>query len=339
MNMQRDPVMRHPRRRQWLLAAAGTLAAAPAAMLAPTALAQTARRVTLLMAGSVRAQPELVQVFRNRLRELGLIEGRDLLLEIRELEGRFDQLPALMREIVRSNPAVIVTHGAVNHAAKAATATIPIVTAITADPVGEGLAASLARPGGNITGNSLMLGLSNEKTVEILHELVPKARRVALLANPTRVSYELSKRIFAAAAAKRRLTPVYAHATRPQDIPEAFASAVAQRSDMLVVAPQDTFTAEPQRVIDLAARHRLPAIYPVDSFVPAGGLVFYGYSNLWFMSNAAEFVDRILKGRKPAELPFEQPTRFELVVNQKTAKALGLKIPHTIMVRADRVIE
>ncbi len=324
--------------RRKLIGALGAAALqAPFAAIAQTTAA--APRVVLLISGSMRTQSERVDTFRKRLRELGYTEGKNLIVELRELDGKVDQLPAIMREIVQSNPAVIVTHGAGIQAARAATSTIPVVTAISGDPVLDGLAVSLARPGGNFTGNTMILSLAFEKNVEILHEIVPKANRVALLANPQRKAYEAGKKLFEAAAARRRLKAVIVHASSPQEIPKAFAEAVAQRADMLVVANNDTFSNAPKLVADLAARHRLPTIYSLDSFVAHGGLVFYGFSSAWLFGNAAVFVDRILKGRKPAELPFEQPTTFEMVVNMKTAKSLGLKIPQTVLIRADRVIE
>ena len=324
--------------RRKLIGALGAMTLqAPFAAIAQTTPA--APRVVLLIAGSVRTQADRVDAFRKRLRELGYTEGKNLILEVRELDGRVDQLPAIMREIVQSNPAVIVTHGAGIQAARAATSTIPVVIAIGGDPVIGGYAVSLARPGGNFTGNAMIQSLVFEKNIEILHEMVPKASRVALLTNPRRAGYEASKKAFEAAAATRHLKTVIVHASGVQEIPKAFAEAVAQRADMLVVAYYDTFAIDPKLVPDLAARHRLPVIYPLDAHIAHGGLVFYGFSSAWLFGNAAVFVDRILKGRKPAELPFEQPTTFEMVVNMKTAKALGLKIPQSVLVRADRVIE
>ena len=315
-----------------------------AALQAPfAAIAQTtpaAPRVVLLIAGSVRTQSDRVDAFRKRLRELGYVEGNNLTLEIRELDGRFDQLPAMMQAIVESKPAVIVLHGAAAaRAARALTSTIPIVLAIIGDPVKEGFAASFARPGGNLTGNSMILGLSVEKTMEILHEIVPRAARAGLLIDPQVPTYEVNKKLFEAAAAKRRLTPVYLHASSLPELPQAFAAGVAQRIDMLVVESLELFTVNPKLIVDLAARHRLPAIYSVDSFVASGALVVYGYNTAHFFANAAVFVDRILKGRKPAELPFEQPTQIDMVLNMKTANSLGLKIPQTVLIRANRVIE
>ncbi len=306
------------------------------------ALAQSAPaapRVVLVIAGSVRTQPERVNAFRTRLRELGYVEGKNLTLEIVELQGRYEQLPAIMAGVVASRPAIIVAHGLGVQAAHAATKTIPIVAAITGDAVQQGIAASLARPGGNVTGNALILSVGAEKTVEIAHELVPAAKRIGHLINPNAGSFGPSKTLFETAAASRRLTPVLLAATALPEIPKAIASGVAQRIDVLVVAAQDIFTVEPQTITDLVARHRLPTVYSVDPFIAAGGLVVYGFNTVRLFANAALFVDRILKGRTPAELPFEQPTQIEMVVNMKTANALGIKIPQTVLVRADRVIE
>ena len=330
----------HIERRRFLIVCGGVAVTPLAAMGMRAARAQGALpRVTLVIMGSVRTQSDHVDAFRHRLRELGYVEGKNLILDIRELQGRFDQLPRIMGEIVQSNPNVIVTHGVALGAAKDATSAIPIVAAISSDPVKGGFAASLARPGGNFTGNAMIAQLSFEKTVQILHEIAPNARRVGLLIDPTIRSYQSSKELFEAAAAKQRMSPVLLLASGLQELPKAIADAVAKRVDMLIVAPLAVFSVNPKVIVDLSARHRLPTIYSIDSFVAAGGLVFYGYSGARLFGNAAVFVDRILKGRKPGELPFEQPTKFELVINLKTAKALGLKIPQSVLIRADRVIE
>ena len=306
------------------------------------AIAQTAPaapRVVLVIAGSVRTQPERVDAFRKRLREFGYVEGKNLTLEIREIQGCFDQLPKMMAEVVASKPAVIVAHGLGVQAAHAATKTIPIVAAVTGDPVKEGYAASLARPGGNVTGNALIFSVSSEKTVELALEIVPAAKRIGYLSNPNNPSFETTRKLFEAVATKLRLTPVMLTATTLQAIPEAITGGVAQRIDALIVAPQDFFSVEPQMITGLVARLHLPTVYSADAFIGAGGLVVNGFNTVQLFANAATKVDRILKGRKPAELPFEQPTLIEMVLNIKTAKALGMKIPHTVLVRADRVIQ
>lgn len=320
----------------------GALAAAPLLNALP-ARAQTPSpampRLVLVLPGSQRTQVDRVEPLRQRLREIGYIEGKNLILDIRELDGRFERLPALMQEVVATRPQIIVLSGSQSvRAALAATSTIPIVTMTVGRPVEQGFALSLARPGKNVTGNVLIEGVSDEKSVEIIHEFVPKGTRIAFLDDPANPVDGRTQR-FAAAAAKRKLTPIFVSASSQDDLPAAFASAVKQRAQMLVVASSAVFVAHPKITVDLAARHRLPAVYPTNAFVAAGALVTYGYSEAVMARNAAQIADRILKGRKPAELPFEQPTQFELVVNLKTAKSLGLKVPQTALVRADRVIE
>ena len=321
--------------------AAGAAALAPlAAMHARGVMAQAAMpRLVLVLPGSQRTHADRVEPLRQRLRELGYIEGKNLILDIRELDGRFERLPALMQEVVATRPQIILVSGSQSvRAALAATSTIPIVTVTVGRPVEQGFALSLARPGKNVTGNVLIEGVSDEKSVEIIHEFVPKGTRLAFLDDPANPVDGRTQR-FAAAAAKLRLTPIFVAASRQEELPAAFTSAVKQRAQMLVVANTAVFTTYAKITVELAARHRLPAVYPSDAFVAAGALVTYGYNNAVMARNAALIADRILKGRKPAELPFEQPTQFEMVVNRTTAKSLGLTIPQTVLVRADRVIE
>ena len=342
------------KRRQFLLAtgttilggASGPPLAALAALVPPMALmaraaqAQTATaRVTLVLTGTARSHAERVEIIRQRLRELGHVEGRNLILDVREIDGHFERLPKLMEEIVRTNPRVIVVGGSQSvRAAMAATSTIPIVTFTVGAPVAQGFANSLARPGKNVTGNVLIESVSDEKTVEIIHEIVPHARRVAFLDDPANPVAGRAER-FAASAAKRGLSPIFVSASSLAELAPAFASAAKQQAQMMIVANTALFSANPKATVALAAHHRIPAIYANDTYVADGGLVTYGYSNAAMARNAAVFVDRILKGRKAAELPFEQPTQFELVLNLKTAKVLGLKIPQSVLIRAERVIE
>ena len=320
----------------------GALAAAPLVNALPLR-AQTPSpampHVTLVLTGSLRTQADRVEPLRQRLRELGYIEDKNLILDIRELDGRFERLPALMQEVVAARPQIIVLSGSQSvRAALAATSTIPIVTITVARPVEQGFAVSLARPGKNVTGNVLIEGVTGEKSVEIIHEFVPRGTRIAFLDDPANPVDGRTQR-FGAAAARLKLTPIFVAASSLEEVPPAFASAVKQRAQMLVVASSAVFSANPKITVNLAARHRLPAVYPNDAYVADGALVTYGYSNAVMARNAALIADRILKGRKPAELPFEQPTHFEMVVNRTTAKTLGLTIPQTILVRADRVIE
>lgn len=297
-------------------------------------------RIVLLLPGTLRNMAARADAFHQRLRELGLVEGKSLIVEIRELDGKYDQLPALLAGIVQSRPQIILVQGSqVVKAAMQATKTIPVIAITVGDPVQMGMAESLARPGGNVTGNALIAGMSDQKTVEILHEMVPAAKRIAMLAEPGSPIYPFRLQRFPAAAKQRDLTPLLVHAARAEELPKAFDDAMKQRAQMLLVANDAVFSANARAIVDLAARHRIPAIYGNDIFAPLGGLVSYSHSTIDLYRNAALFVDRILKGRKPAELPFEQPTRFELTLNMKTAKSLGLKIPQTVLIRADRVIE
>ncbi len=329
-------------RRRRLLMAAGSAALAPLAAMHPRrVLAQAAvPRIVLVLPGNLRSMAARTDAFRQRLRELGLVEGKNLIVEIRELDGKLEQLPALLAEIVQSRPQIILVQGSQSvKAAMQATSTIPIIALTMADPVEQGVAASLARPGGNVTGNALIEQVADQKAVEILHEMVPAAKRIALLADPTSPVYAFRQKRFPAAAALRGLTSLLVHASRAEDLPRAFDDAVKQRAQMLVVANDVFFSVNARAIVDLAARHRIPAIYGNDIYAPQGGLVSYSVRVVDMYRNAAVFVDRILKGRKPADLPFEQPTRFELTINMKTAKALGLAIPQSVLLRADRVIE
>ena len=297
-------------------------------------------RIVLLLPGNLRNMAMRADAFQQRLRELGYVEGKTLIVEIRELDGKFDQLPALLAEVVQSRPQIILVQGGPSvKAAMQATSTIPIIAVTVADPVELGIETSLARPRANLTGNALPEEVSDQKTVEILHELVPTAKRIAMLLDPTTPVYPFRKKRFPAAAAQRGLTPLLVHASRAEELPKAFDEVVKQRAQMLVIANDPAMNSNARAIVDLAARHRIPTIYAGDIFAPLGGLVSYSYSNVAMYRNAALFVDRILKGRKPADLPFEQPTRFEMTLNMKTAKSLGLKIPQTVLIRTDRVIE
>ena len=328
------------RRRQLLITAGSAALASLAAMHARLALAQTTMpRVVLVLPGTAQSQAVRAEAIRQQLRALGYVDGKNLTLDVREIDSRFERLPVLMKEIVQTRPqAILVSGSQAVRAAMTATTEIPIITITVGQPVEQGFAVSLARPGKNVTGNALIEGVSDEKSVEIIHEFVPKGTRIAFLDDPANPVGGRAKR-FQAAATKRKLTSIFVNASNAQEMPAAFASAVAQKAQMMVVANTALFATNPKATVDLAAKHRLPAIYANDAYVSSGSLVIYGYNNSVMERNAAVFVDRILKGRKAAELPFEQPTQFELVVNLKTAKSLGLTVPQTVLVRADRVIE
>ena len=282
-----------------------------------------------------------LQAFRQGLRELGSVEGQNIVIDSRFAEGRFDRLPDLAAELVRLKVDIIVaaaTPAAV--AAKNATETIPIVMISVGDPVGLGLIASLARPGGNATGLSYSVGLEMAgKWLELLKETVPKVRRVAILSNPAHPAHALVIREVKVAARSLGVQLQLLEARGPNEFDGAFAAMAKERVGALLVVPDSMFILHRTRLADLAAKNRLPSMHGVRELVAAGGLMSYGPSVPDLFRRAATFVDEILKGAKPGDLPVEQPTKFELVINLKTAKALGLTIPQSIFIRADEVIE
>jgi putative ABC transport system substrate-binding protein len=280
------------------------------------------------------------EAFHQGLRELGYVEGRNLIIEYRWAATKEERLPELAAELVRLKVEVIVTAAAPTiEAARRATSTIPIVMAAVADPVGSGLVASLARPGGNVTG---LTALSTElagKRLQLVRELVPKATRVAVLAYHGTSATRLFLAEMRAAAQQLGVQLVVQEVNEAGDLPGAFTAMQRERAQALIVQVTPFSADNAKRIVELAAQHRLPAMYDVRSFVEAGGLVSYGPSLPEMFRRAAFYVDRILKGAKPADLPIEQPTRFELVINMKAAKALGLAIPQSLLLRADQVIQ
>jgi putative ABC transport system substrate-binding protein len=272
------------------------------------------------------------------MRELGYVEGKNLVIEYRWAENKAERLPGLAAELVQLKVNVIVaTSNAVN-AAQKATASIPIVMAGAADPVGDGLIKSLARPGGNITGISNLAGDISSKQLEMLRDMVPKLTRVVVLRNPN--SPNNTALINLEAAARRiAVTIIAVDARTPQEIDNAFSQMARQKPDAAFVIRDSFFNRQVRQIAELAAKHRLPTIYGAREYPEAGGLMSYGNSLTAQWRHAATYVDKILKGAKPADLPVEQPTIFELVINGKTAKALGLKIPQSLLIMADKVIE
>jgi putative ABC transport system substrate-binding protein len=278
--------------------------------------------------------------FRKGLRDLGWVEGQDFALEARFADGKPERLPELAAELVRERVDVILvgsTQGAL--AAKRATSTIPIVMVTTGDPVGGGLVASLAHPGANVTGVTALGQVLSGKRLELLKETVPGVTRLAVLANPTSPYTEpfLREREGAARALGLQLQVVEAH--DPPRLEQAFAAMARERAGALMVLTDVMFINHRRRIVELAARSRLPAVYPEREFVGAGGLMFYGASLVDMYTRAAVHADKILKGAKPADLPVEQPTKLELIINLKTAKALGLTIPPSVLARADEVVQ
>ena len=326
-------------RRAFMAALAGGLLAAPLAAEAQPA--GKVPRVAYLSASSAASATWGVEAFRQGLRELGYIEGRNILIEYRWADGRFDRLPALAADLARLAVDVIVASNTpAALAARNATGTIPIVLVTSGDPVGSGLVASLARPGGNVTGLSLFSTLAmSGKQLELLKQAFPTVSHVAVLANPANpptagllTETELAARPL---GLRLRVGPV----REPKEFDDAFAMMKNERVPALLVIADPLVNDHRGRIVAFAATNRLPAIYPYRTFVDAGGLMSYGVDLSDLSRRAATYVDRILKGAKPAELPIEQPTKFELVINLKTAKALGLTIPPSLLQRADQVIE
>src|SRR5215813_6967340 len=279
--------------------------------------------------------------FRQRLRELGWVEGQNIVIDYRYAEDRVDRLPDLAAELVRLKVDLIVASAGTQAAtaAKNATKTIPIVMIYVRDPVGTGLIASLARPGGNVTGTSGSAGLEMfAKQLELLKETVPKLRRVAILSNPDNAYHQLAIREVNVAARSLGVQLQLLEARGANEFDGAFAAMAKERVGALLVLSDTIFNSHRTRLADLAARSRLPAAYGVRESVEAGGLMSYGPSFRDFYRRAATYVDKILKGAKPADLPVEQPMKFELVINLKAAKALGLTIPQWLLQRADEVI-
>jgi putative ABC transport system substrate-binding protein len=299
-------------------------------------------RIGFLSLTSPSDRPFLLDAFRQRLRELGWVEGQNIVIDYRYAEDRVDRLPDLAAELVRLKVDLIVASAGtqVATAAKNATETIPIVMIFVRDPVGTGLIASLARPGGNVTGDAGTAGMEIfAKQLELLKETVPKIRRVAILSNPTNAYHQLAIREVNVAARSLGVQLQILEARGPNEFDAAFAAMAKERVGALLVVSDAILNSHRTRLADLAARSRLPAAYGVRESVEAGGLMSYGPSLLDSHRRAATYVDKILKGAKPAELPVEQPTKFELVINLKTAKALGLTISQTLLLRADHVIE
>jgi putative tryptophan/tyrosine transport system substrate-binding protein len=327
-------------RREFIGTLAGGLLAAPLA-----AEAQQAAKIARIgyLAPNLAASPHLHEAFRQGLRDLGYVEGQNIVIEYRSAEGKAERLPALAAELVALKVDVIVVPGTVGVlAAKQATKTIPIVFAVAADPVGSGLVTSLARPGGNVTGLSILTPELVGKCLELLTQAVPGVSRVAVLWQPGGHGERTDKDTLKGADVAARALGVrlqFVEAQGPADIDRAFSDMSRARAGALTVLGGGMFFGVRRRLVDLAAKNRLPAVYPSREFVDAGGLLSYGPNLADLYRRAATYVDKILKGAKPADLPVEQPTTFQLVINLKTAKALGLTIPPSVLGRADHVIE
>ncbi len=327
-------------RRTFLATLAGGLLAAPLAAEAQPR--EKVPRVGYLSPGSSSDPARLrrFEAFRQGLRELGYVEGQNIAIESRWAEGKYDRYSALAADLVRLKVDVIVAVGGrATQDAQQATRTIPIVMSVVIDPVGSGLVASLARPGGNITGLTIMASDLVGKQLEVLKEVVPKVSRVALLWNPANPGSAPQLREAEAAARALRVRLQTLEARVPQEIDSAFAAMTRERAGALVVLADAIFTNQVKQIADLAAKRRLPTVYALREYAEAGGLMVYGANPLDLERRAATFVDKILKGAKPADLPIEQPSKFELIINLKSAKALGLTIPQSLLLRADEVIQ
>jgi putative ABC transport system substrate-binding protein len=331
-------------RRQFLIAA-GALLATPLA-----ADGQQAAKVARIgyLSLNLAASPHLRDAFLQGLRDLGYVEGRNVVIEYRDeyrdAEGKRERLPALAAELVALKVDVILAEGGTlgPRVAMQATTTIPIVFAGAGDPVGSGLVTSLARPGGNVTGLSSLGPELVGKRLELLKQAVPGVDRVAVLFLPGALGERTDKDMLTGADVAARALGVrlqFVEARGPDEFARAFSDMSSARAGALTVLPSNRFLREHRRLVDLAAKNRLPAVYTSREFVDAGGLMSYGANSVDLHRRAATYVDKILKGAKPGDLPVEQPTKFELVINLKTAKALGLTIPQSVLAHADDLIQ
>ena len=319
----------------WLLASAFL----STAHLAYGQQPQKVPRIAYLGGGSAELEKAWLDAFLQGLRELGYFEGKNIVVERRFAAGRYDELPELAAELVRLKVDVILAASTpVAHSAKKATSAIPVVM-VVADPIGTGLVSSLAKPGGNLTGLSDFHGDLITKRLEILKEVVPSASRIAVLLNPGNPSCSLQMKDLAAVAPALGLTLFAVEARVPDEIAPGFTTMKMQRAGAVLVCGDRLFSTYRRPIFDLANKNRFPAIYSTKEYPEAGGLMSYGANFPDLYRRAATYVDKILKGTKPADLPVEQPTKFEFIVNLKTAKQIGLAIPPNVLVRADKVIK
>ena len=336
----RTKIQKRPRRRKLAGLVTLVLALTMCGVVAQAQQPAGIHRIGILSPSSGSVFPARVEAFRQRLRQLGYVEGKNILIEYRYTEGKAERLPDLAAELVRLKVDIIVTIGpGPTLAAKKASATIPIVFASANDPVGTGLVSSLAQPGGNITGLSLMVPDLDGKRLELLKEAFPKVARVAFLWNPSGLRGNLPLTEMEAAAKPLQLKLLSLEVRSLDDFDSAFARAKREGAQALLTTPDPLVNTQQRQVLDFAAKNRLPAIYHYSEFVEAGGLMSYGPDNTDLWRRAADFVDKILKGTKPADIPVEQPMKFEFLVNLKSAKQLGLTVAPNVLARADRVLK
>ena len=325
--------------RRELLIAAGIVFAAPLAALGQ----QPARlpRIGYLAFNSATFNRDVLIAFRQTLREYGWADGQNIVIETRFAEGEVDRLPTLVQELlVRNVDLIVAGSSAATRASKSATTTVPIVMLASADAVGEGLVASLANPGGNITGMTFLAGSEiASKQLQLLQEIAPAATRVAFLVNPRNRSHAAFAAELKIAAGRLGVQLQSVLAGSPNQLEDAFTAIAKERAAALLVLTDAMFLGELRRITELARSGALPVIYSQREFVVAGGLASYGPSLIDMTRRAAKHVDKILRGAKPKDVPVEQPKKFELVLNLRTAKALGLTIPQSLLLRADEVIQ
>jgi putative ABC transport system substrate-binding protein len=323
------------RRREFITLLGGAAVAWP--------LAARAQQASMALVGlllSTQLDDRQIGAIRQGLKDAGYIEGRNLALKYRSADGRFDRLPAMAAELVTDAPAAIIALApAASLAAKAATLTIPIVFAIGADPVDLGLVSSLNRPGGNVTGVTFFVNTLGAKRLELLRELVPSATVMGFLVNPTNPTSESQIADVRAAARSLGVDLLILNAGSERDIDAAFASFIQHRVNAIIIGADSHFLSRRDQLVGLAARHALPAIYYLREFADVGGLISYGSSITDAYRLAGGYAGRILKGEKPADFPVQQTVKFELAINLKTAKALGLTVPPIMQITADEAIE
>jgi putative ABC transport system substrate-binding protein len=326
------------RRREFIALLGGAAAAWP---MAARAQQPTMPVVGFLSGRSLASDADLVAAFRRALGESGFVEGQTVAIEFRWADGRLDQLPALAAELIERKVGVLFAGASesLSSALRVAAASVPVVFATGTDPVAANLIASLNRPGGNLTGVTVITAALWPKRLELLRELISPTPVIALLVNPNNINTIPAIRELNDAARKIGQDVVVLDADAEREFEPAFASLTAKRASALVVADDALFAGRRARLIDLAARHAVPAIYGRREYPDAGGLISYGASTVDQYYRSGLYVGRILKGARPAELPFLQPTKFELVLNLKTAKALSLTVPPSLLARADEVIE
>jgi putative ABC transport system substrate-binding protein len=326
------------RRREFITLVGGAVAGWP---FAARAQQPTMPLIGYLQSGSAGATAHMLAAFHSGLREAGYIEGQNAVIVYRYADGQYDRLPMLANELVRSQVAVLAATGGDSAvlAARAATTTIPIVFTIGSDPVALGYVASLNRPGGNVTGVVLLTSNLGAKRIGLLRELVPNADTIGVLVNPTYPVAAAQLKEVQAAAASADVRLIIANASAERDFEPAFALLVQQRASALMISSDPFFNSQRDRIVALAARHALPAIYEWREFTEAGGLMSYGTSITEAYRLAGIYTGRVLNGEKPADLPVIQSSKFELVINLKTAKALGLDVPLGMSAAADEMIE